>query len=169
MIRRPPSRIRSAASTTLSETRSSPSLLRCSRVLPGCGQLNKPPRPLLLVQLDDPNRTVRGRVDAEVAEDALVEVLGDDFDAGVGRGEDVDGADFFELLGELGVGGDRGVDLDVDEDLVQRLGHQTAAPSFSLTASGISSIRSTTRMPAASRRAIFSVAVSSTPSTMVPA
>ena len=69
---------------------------------------------------------------------------------------------------QLGVGGDRGVDLDVDEDLVQRLGHQAAAPSFSLTASGISSIRSTTRMPAASRRAIFSVAVSSLPSTIVP-
>ena len=40
---------------------------------------------------------------------------------------------------------------------------------FALTRSGISSIRSTTGMPAASRRAIFSVAVSSLPSTIVPA
>ena len=43
------------------------------------------------------------------------------------------------------------------------------APSFSLTRSGISSIRSTTGIPAASSLAIFSVAVSSAPSTIVPA
>ena len=38
-----------------------------------------------------------------------------------------------------------------------------------MTASGISSIRSTTGMPAASSRAIFWVAESSAPSTIVPA
>src|SRR4029453_13665037 len=83
--------------------------------------------------------------------------------------EDVDRADFLELRGQLRVGGHRGVHLDVDEDPAQRPGHQVAPPRFSLTASGISSIRSTTRIPASSRRAIFSVAVSSLPSTIVPA
>jgi hypothetical protein len=40
---------------------------------------------------------------------------------------------------------------------------------FSLTISGMSSIRSATVIPASARRAIFSVAVSSLPSTIVPA
>src|SRR5258707_139182 len=122
---------------------------------------------LLLVELDDANGAVGGGVYAEVAEDALIEVLGDDLHSGVGCGENVDGADFFEPLGELGVAGDRGVHLDVDEDLVQRLGHQTATSSFCLTASGISSIRSTTPMPAASRRAVISGAAASSPCTTV--
>src|ERR1700709_337150 len=122
-----------------------------------------------VVELLDVHGARRGGFDAELAEDALVEVLLHRLDSATGVLVDVDGADFLELGGEGRVAGDGVVDLDVDEDLVQLLGHQAAAPSFCLTASGISSIRSTTRIPAASRRAIFSVAVSSTPSTMVPA
>src|SRR6476620_2124200 len=122
-----------------------------------------------VVELLDVHGAGGGGFNAELAEDALVAVLGDDLDLAAGVLEDVDGADFFELGGEGGVVCDRVLDGDVDEDLVQGLGHQAVAPIFSLTTSGISSIRSTTRMPAASRRAIFSVAVSSLPSTIVPA
>src|SRR5262245_28472842 len=115
----------------------------------------------------------RGCLDAEVAEHALVEVLADDRDRAVALPdvEDVDGADLLQLGGQLWVVGDVVTDLDVDEDSLQILGfrHQTAAPSFSSTAPGISSIRSTTGMPAASSRAIFCVAESSAPSTIVPA
>ena len=52
---------------------------------------------LLLVELDDAHGALGRGVDAEVAEDALVEVALDDFDAGVGRLEDVDRADFLQL------------------------------------------------------------------------
>ena len=38
-----------------------------------------------------------GGFDAELAEDALVAVLGDDLDGAAGVFVDVDGADFFEL------------------------------------------------------------------------
>src|ERR1700733_7264344 len=124
---------------------------------------------LLLVELDDANRAVGCRINAEIAEDALVEVLLDHLDLAAGVLEDVNGADFLELGGEGGVAGYGGVDLDVDEDLVHLLGHQAATSSFCLIASGISSIRSTTLIPAASRRAIFSVAVASAPPPMVPA
>src|SRR5205807_5631819 len=79
--------------------------------------------------------------------------------------EDVDRADLFELLSQLGVGGDRWFDLDPDE---QR-GGQTLAPIFSLTISGITAISSATTIPASASRAIFSLAVSSLPSTIVPA
>src|SRR6476620_3436857 len=103
-----------------------------------------------VVQLLDVHGARGAGFDAELAEDALVAVLGDDLDGAVGVLEDVDGADFFELGREGGVARDRVLDGDVDEDLVQLLGHQ--APIFSLTTSGISSMRSTTRMPAASRR-----------------
>src|SRR3954449_6682568 len=120
-----------------------------------------------VVELLDVHGAGGAGFDAEAAEDALVDVLVDDLDGAVGVFVDVDGADFLELGGDGGVVLDRVLDLDVDEDLVR--GHQAAAPSFSLTTSGISSMRSTTRMPAASRRAIFSVAVSSLPSTIVPA
>src|SRR5581483_6779944 len=122
-------------------------------------------------ELLDPDRPVRGGLQAELAEDAFVEVRADDGDVAVLVGEDVDGADLLELPRELGVVGDPLVDLDLDEDRLELLlgRHQTFAPSLSLTASGISSIRSMTGIPAASRRAIFSVAVSSLPSTIVPA
>src|SRR5205823_5779015 len=112
----------------------------------------------------------RGGLDAQVAEDALVEVLADDRDLAVLVGEDVHRADFLELCSQLGIARDGVVDLDVDEGALELLGgHQTFAPSLPLTASGISSIRSTTGIPAASRRAIFWVAESSAPSTIVPA
>jgi hypothetical protein len=52
---------------------------------------------LLLVELDDADGAVGGGVHTEVAEDALVEVLRDDLDPVACR-EDVDGADFLELL-----------------------------------------------------------------------
>src|SRR5262249_59857055 len=92
--------------------------------------------------------------------------LGDDpQSAVVCLGEDVNGADLGELGGERRVVRDRGVDVDVDE---QRGAH-TGAPSFSLTIAGICEISSATTIPACARRAIFSVAVSSLPSTIVPA
>src|SRR5262249_28147165 len=90
-----------------------------------------------LVELDDAHGALGRRIAAEVAEDALVEVLGDDLDPGLAGAEDVDRADLLELRRQLGVGGDRGVHLDVDEDPAERLGHQAATPNFSLIASGI--------------------------------
>ena len=58
------------------------------------------------------------------------------------------------------------VDLDVDEQSAMQA---TFSPSFSLTRSGISSIRSATVIPASFRRSIFSAVVSALPSTIVPA
>ena len=58
------------------------------------------------------------RLDAELAEHALVEVLLDELDRPSGVAEDVDRADLLELRRQLGVAGDRVVDLDVDEDPV---------------------------------------------------
>src|SRR5512139_33721 len=135
-----------------------------------------------VVELLDDHPARGGRLDTEVAEDALVEVLGDDHDVPLLVRVDVDRADLLELRGDLGVVADLLGDLDVDEDTMHLpgVGHQTpplpfalagsrAAPSRELTASGISSIRSTTGIPADSRRALFSVAESSAPSTIVPA
>src|SRR3954447_1742035 len=122
-----------------------------------------------VVELLDDDTTRRSGLDAEVAEDALVEVLADDLHLAAVVGIDVDRADLLELRGQLRVAGDLVRDHDVDEDSLELVGHQTFAPSFSLTAPGISSIRSTTGIPASSRRAIFCVAESSAPSTIVPA
>jgi hypothetical protein len=106
-----------------------------------------------VVELVNTHRAGGRGVDAELAEDALVEVLLDDLEAPVAAGEDVDRAGVLELLGELGVGADLLRHLDVDEDLVELLaGHQATAfrdSSPALTASGMSSIRSTTSIPAA--------------------
>src|SRR4029079_12289241 len=71
-----------------------------------------------------------------------------------------------ELLGELGVAGDGVVDLDADEG---RVVPHARTPIRSLTRPGMSEISSATTMPASASRAIFSVAVSSLPSTIVPA
>src|SRR3954452_18157929 len=129
---------------------------------------------LALVALDHPNRPGRRGLDAQPAQDALVEVLLHDRHAAVVADRvDVDRADLRQLARQLGVRDDGGVDLDVDEHAVERLlRHQTAAFRLeipSLTRSGMSSIRSATVIPASARRAIFSVAVSSLPSTIVPA
>src|ERR671910_758153 len=121
-----------------------------------------------VVELLDLDRAVRRSVEAELAQHALVDVLVHDLDQAVVAGaEDVHGAHLLEPRGDLGVPGDGVVHRDVDEDPVQ--GHRTTAPRRSLTASGISSMRSTTRIPAPSSRAIFCAAVSSSPSTIVPA
>src|SRR5215216_1491167 len=118
-----------------------------------------------VVELLHDDGPVGSGIEAQLAQHALVEVLADDLDPAVLGREDVDRAGLLELLREVGVAGDRGVHLDVDEDPVAH----AATPSFSFTAAGISSMRSTTGIPAASRRAIFSVAESSLPSTIVPA
>ena len=95
-------------------------------------------------------------------------LLLDDLDPPVGGGEDVDGADLFELGRQRGVAGDGVVDLDADEDrVVTHAGLLSASLDFMI--SGISEISSATVMPASARRAIFSAAVSSLPSTIVPA
>src|SRR4051794_12619791 len=124
---------------------------------------------LVGVELVDLHRAVRRGVDAQRAEDALVDVAVDDLHAAVGRGEDVDRAGLLELARELGIARHRVVDLDADERRV--VAHQalTPCPIRSLTRSGIWLISSATTMPASARRAIFSVAVSSLPSTIVPA
>src|SRR3954449_8010690 len=83
----------------------------------------------------------RGR-DAELAEDALVEVLLDHLHLAVPGREDVDRAGVLELLGDLRVVADLACDLDVDE----RAGHSRYASTFwlifSFTRSGISLISS---------------------------
>src|SRR3954462_12613870 len=70
------------------------------------------------VQLVHGDRPGRGRVDAQAAEDALVEVGLDDLDPFLGGRVDVDGAGVLELLRELPVARDRVVDLDADEPRV---------------------------------------------------
>ena len=69
--------------------------------------------------------------------------------------EDVDRADLGELGRQLGVRGNRVVDVDVDE---QRVGPHAVvrSASFAFTRSGISAISSATVIPASARRAIFS-------------
>src|SRR5215218_4526916 len=143
--------------------------------LPKTRRLSRPGRRLMasarqrraVVQLLDGHGAGGRGVEAESAEHALVDVLVDDGDLAALLGVDVDRADLGQLACQRRVVADLVRDLDVDEDA----GHQATVLSASLrfTASGISSIRSTTGMPAASRRAIFSVAVSSLPSTIVPA
>src|SRR5207253_10649780 len=105
------------------------------------------------------------------------EVLLHDLERAVARlGEDVDRAGFGELCRQRRVRDDPVVDLDGDEEAVGP--HRTPAPAevpdersaiLARIISGISSMRSATAMPAAARRAIFSEAVSSLPSTIVPA
>src|SRR5436305_10211958 len=88
-----------------------------------------------VVELLDVHGAGGAGFDAEAAEDALVDVFVHDLDGAAGILVDVDGADFLELRGDGGVVLDRVLDLDVDEDSVALLGHQAAAPSFSLTTS----------------------------------
>src|SRR5512139_1717845 len=101
-----------------------------------------------VVELLDDHPARGRRLDTEVAEDALVEVLGDDHDVPLLVRVDVDRADLLELRGYLGVVADLLGDLDVDEDTMHLpgVGHQTpplplalagsrAAPSRDLTAS----------------------------------
>src|SRR5215211_1511842 len=119
-----------------------------------------------VVEFEDPHRSGGRGVEAEPAEDALVQVLADDLHASVTGRVDVDGAGLLELLRKRCVTAHRVVDLDADEGAVAP---HAATPMRSLTRSGISAISSATTIPAEARRSIFSVAVSSLPSTIVPA
>ena len=80
--------------------------------------------------------------------------------------EDVDRADLGELGGDLRVGGDLGV---TSTSMKSARSSDALAPISRCTSPGMSSICSATEIPASARRAIFSVAVSSLPSTIVPA
>src|SRR6476660_2278732 len=121
----------------------------------------------VVVELEDLHGAGLGGVQAKAAEDALVEVLLDDLEAVLGL-VDVNRADLGELGRERLVAGDRVVDLDADEDAVDPHAALLSA-SLDFMISGIWEISSATVIPASARRAIFSVAVSSLPSTMVPA
>jgi hypothetical protein len=105
---------------------------------------------------------VGGRVQAEPAEDALVDVLGDDLHPAAGACVDVDGAGLLQPAGQRGVARDSVVDLDADERRVRPHAALRSA-SLAFTRSGISEISSATVIPASARRAIFSAAVSSLP------
>src|SRR4051812_41067342 len=118
-----------------------------------------------VVQLEHPNGAGRRGLDAQLAQNALVEVVLHHLGVPVLGLVDVDRTRLLELLGQLGVVARLVGQLDVDE--LAR--HQAAPPSLSLTRFGISAMSSATVMPTDSRRAIFSVAVSSLPSTIVPA
>src|ERR687896_43440 len=130
-----------------------------------------------VVPLHDPHRARRCGVQAQLAQDTLVEVLVDDLDPAVHCGEDVHGARLLELARQLGVAAHGLVHVHPDEDAVE-VSHaatpgrgERGAPLEirSRTKSGISEISSATTIPAAPSRAIFSAAVSSFPSTIVPA
>src|ERR1700727_913428 len=127
----------------------------------------------VVVQLEDLHRLIRTPptrgIETETAEHALVEIALDDLAPAVGGREDVHGADLRELGRQRRIGGGGVLDFDRDEDPVPPHAALLRSAICALTRSGISSIRCTTGMPAASRRAIFSVALSSLPSTIVPA
>src|SRR4051812_13624971 len=118
-----------------------------------------------VVELLHAHASRRRRLHAQLAEDALVQVLLDDVDLAGLVGVDVDGARVREFLRHLGIACDLVRDLDVDE----QSGHQAVTPNRSFTRSGISAIDSATVMPASCSRWIFSAAVSALPSTIVPA
>src|SRR5262249_38705813 len=93
-----------------------------------------------VVALDHAYDAVGSGVQAQAAQDALVDVLLDDLQTAVAGGEDVDGAGVSEPTCELGVLGCGVVDLDGDEDAFGP--HAPAlAPSFSPIIVGMSSIR----------------------------
>src|SRR5205807_2664540 len=122
-----------------------------------------------VVELDHLHGAVGGGVEAQTAQHALVEVPLDDLERPVfSLRVDVHGAGLGEPARELGVGGRGVVDLDRDERSVAPHAGDLSA-IFARIISGISSIRSATAMPASASRAIFSEAVSSLPSTIVPA
>src|SRR4051812_1941680 len=75
----------------------------------------------------------RCRLNTELAQDALVEVLLDDLDLAALVRVDVDRAGVGELLRNLGIAGNLARDFDVDEQAA----HQAGVPSRSLTSSGI--------------------------------
>src|SRR5918998_474454 len=102
-----------------------------------------------VVPLHDPHRARRCGVQAQLAQDTLVEVLVDDLDPAVHPDEDAVEVSHAATPGR----GERGAPLEIR----------------SRTKSGISEISSATTIPAAPSRAIFSAAVSSFPSTIVPA
>src|SRR5512147_2586308 len=97
-------------------------------------------RRLVVVQLEDPDLVGRGRVDAQAAEHALVDVARDDLHAAAVVAEDVDGADLGQLGGDGRVGGDRVVDLDADERSVDPHALTLLSASFRFMISGISEI-----------------------------
>src|SRR5215208_4385802 len=126
-------------------------------------------RGALVVELEHAYGAIGGGVEAQAAEHALVEVLLDEDRVAAFDGIDVDGADLREPGRDGGVLGDGVVDLHADEG---GLGPHAAAllsASLAFMISGIWEISSATVIPASARRAIFSLAVSSLPSTIVPA
>src|SRR5215475_3036748 len=100
---------------------------------------------LVVVELEHPDRAVGGGVNAQPAQDALVDIALDDLHAGVAGREDVDRADLGELRRERGVARHAVEDLDADEDPV--LPH-ARAPIRSLISAGICEISSATTIPA---------------------
>src|SRR4051794_29798293 len=73
---------------------------------------------LVAVELVHLDRSRRGGLHAQRAEDALVDVVVDDLDPVVAAREDRHGADLLELRRQVRVAGHGVVDLDADEDRV---------------------------------------------------
>src|SRR5581483_3411312 len=124
---------------------------------------------VVVVALDHADRTRRRRLQAQLAQDALVEVLADDLDPTLAGAVDVDGADIGELGGEAPIARNRWVHLDRDKQTIGRAHTAVPEPSRACTSEGISEISCATTIPASASRAIFLAAVSSLPSTIVPA
>src|SRR5262249_8290932 len=120
----------------------------------------------VVVELEHAHRAGRGGVEAQTAEHALVEVLLVQDEVAALLAVDVDGTDLGQLVRDLRLLRGRVGDLDADE---RGVGSHAGTSSFSRIIIGMSSMRSATAIPASARRAIFSLAVSSLPSTMVPA
>src|SRR3954468_15092598 len=98
-------------------------------------------RGLVVVQLQDLDLLGRGRVDAQAAEHALVDVALDDLDLAVGVAVDVDRADLAELGGDGRVRDDLVGDFDPDERSVDSHAALLSA-SLAFMISGISEISS---------------------------
>ena len=108
---------------------------------------------LARVQLDHAHGAGGRRVDAQLAQHALVEVLLDDLDAVVGAARKMStGHTSSSLAANSGSPGDRSSTSTAMNSAVAH----TAAPIRSLTIRGISEISSATTIPASARRAIFS-------------
>src|SRR4051812_43887651 len=88
-----------------------PSTVICSFTAPGSALEDA-----LVVELLDPHGALRRRVQAQLAEHALVEVLLDDLHVAAGVFEDVHRAGVLELLGDVCLVADLRIHLHVDEE-----------------------------------------------------